>query len=90
MSVIDNDYKDILVNYLQKTNEIYVKTPPQIDTKQIYVINVAGQIIKSWNMTNLPLASELKIPVKNISEGTYIIKIETSTRSINKKIIIKY
>jgi len=90
LSVIDNDYKDILVNYLQKTNEIYVKTPPQIDTKQIYVINVAGQIIKSWNMTNLPLASELKIPVKNISEGTYIIKIETSTRSINKKIIIKY
>jgi len=90
LSVIDNDYKDILVNYLQKTNEIYIKTPPQIDTKQIYVINVAGQIIKSWNMTNLPLTSELKIPVKNISEGTYIIKIETSTRSINKKIIIKY
>jgi hypothetical protein len=90
LSAIDNEFKDIIVNYLQNTNEIYIKTPPSITVKQLYLINIAGQTVASWNATNLPMSDEIKIPVKNISESAYILKVETRTRTFHKKIIIKY
>ncbi|EPR70595.1 putative internalin [Winogradskyella psychrotolerans RS-3] len=90
LSTIKEEFKDIMVRYLHDTDEIYVKTPPSVAVKQLYLINVAGQTIASWNTTNLPMSDEIKIPVKHISEGTYIIKAETKTSTFNKKIIIKY
>ncbi|MGG5488407.1 HYR domain-containing protein, partial [Gaetbulibacter sp. PBL-D1] len=90
LSVIDTQLKDITVNYLHNSNELYIKTPSSINAKQIYMINIAGQVVKSWNMTNLPLSDELRIPVKNISEGNYVVKIETNTSSYSKKVIVKY
>ena len=90
LSTIDQDFKEIHVKYLQKTDEIYVKTPGSIEVRQVYLINMAGQAVNSWNMTNMNFGQEFKIPVKNISEGNYILKVETSTNSYNKKMIIKY
>jgi len=90
LSIIDTQLKDITVKYLHNSNELYIKTPSSINAKQIYMINIAGQVVKSWNMTNLPLSDELRIPVKNISEGNYIVKIETNTSSYSKKVIVKY
>jgi hypothetical protein len=90
LSVIDTQLKDITVKYLHNSNELYIKTPSSINAKQIYMINIAGQVVKSWNMTNLPLSDELRIPVKNISEGNYVVKIETNTSSYSKKVIVKY
>ncbi|MGC1631940.1 MAG: LamG-like jellyroll fold domain-containing protein, partial [Gelidibacter sp.] len=90
LSTIDQDFKEIQVKYLQKTDEIYVKTPASIEVRQVYLINMAGQAVKSWNMTNMNFGQEFKIPVKNISEGNYILKVETSTNSYNKKMVIKF
>jgi len=90
LSTIDDDFKDITVKYLQQTDEIYVKTPASIEVRQVYLINIAGQSVRSWNMTNMNFSQEFKIPVKDISEGNYIIKIETSTNSYNKKVIVKF
>ncbi|WP_458626247.1 immunoglobulin-like domain-containing protein [Winogradskyella sp. PC D3.3] len=90
LSTIKEEFKDIMVRYLHDTDEIYVKTPPSVEVKQLYLINVAGQTVASWNATNLPMSHEIKIPVKHISEGAYIIKAETKTSTFNKKIIIKY
>ncbi|MBF8150567.1 T9SS type A sorting domain-containing protein [Winogradskyella sp. F6397] len=90
LSTIEEEFKDITVRYLHDTDEIFVKTPPSVEVKQLYLINVAGQTIASWNATNLPMSNEIKIPVKHISEGTYILKAETNSSVFNKKIIIKY
>ena len=90
LSTIKEELKDITVRYLHDTNEIYVKTPSSVAVKQLYLINVAGQTVASWNATNLPMSNEIKIAVKHISEGTYILKAETDTSTFNKKIIIKY
>lgn len=90
LDIIDQDFKDISVKYLQKTDEIYVKTPASIEVRQVYLINIAGQAVRSWNMTNMNFAQEFKIPVKNISEGNYVLKVETNTNSYNKKVIIKF
>ncbi|MGB3607523.1 HYR domain-containing protein [Psychroserpens sp.] len=90
LSVIDNEIKDIQVDYLQTSSEIYVKTPNSINVKQIYLINITGQTVGSWNSTNQPMSHEIRIPVQNISEGNYILKVETNYSTYNKKIIIKY
>ena len=90
LSTIDETFKDITVNYLQKTDEIYVKTPESIYVKQVYLINTAGQTVKSWNVTNMNFGSEFKIPVKQISEGNYILSVQTNTQTYNKKVIVKY
>ncbi|WP_431135329.1 BspA family leucine-rich repeat surface protein [Psychroserpens mesophilus] len=90
LSTVDTDFKDIMVNYLQTTNEIYINTPSSIQVKQVYLINIAGQTVASWNAVNLPLSDTIRIPVKSISEGSYLIKIETNYTTFNKKVIIKY
>jgi len=32
--------------------------------------------------------NEIRIPVSNISEGNYILKVETNGSTVNKKVII--
>ena len=88
---IDTNYLDnITVNYLNNSDEIYIKVPSGIEIKQVYLVNMLGQSIRSWNRTNTPLSQETKIPIRNISEGNYIIKVQTSdNRTVNKKIVIK-
>ena len=90
LSTIEDEFEDIMVRYLHDSDEIYVKTPSSVQVKQLYLINVAGQTVASWNTTNLPMSNEIKIPVKHISQGTYILKAETDTSTFNKKIIVKY
>jgi hypothetical protein len=78
------------LSYLQSSKEIYIKTNNNVEVKQVYLTNILGQTIKSWNVTNTPYFShDMKLPVGNVSEGTYIVKVETSHGNINKKIIIQ-
>ena len=90
LSTLDAEFNDIQVDYLHNTDEIYIKTANSIQVKQIYLINITGQTVGSWNATNQPLSNEIRIPVQRISEGNYILKVETNYRTYNKKIIIKY
>lgn len=92
LDITDNELENSIVNYLNSTDEIYVQVPDAVAVKQVYLINIIGQTVRSWNITNMPNISnkEFRIPVENISGGTYIIKVETNTSTINKKIIITY
>ena len=87
---VEDELENTIVNYLNNSNEIYVHVPNDINVKQVYLINILGQTINSWNTTNTPniASKEFKIPVKNLSEGNYIIKVETETNTINKKVIV--
>ncbi|PWI31542.1 hypothetical protein DI383_02425 [Flavobacteriaceae bacterium LYZ1037] len=90
LNTVDEEFSNVIVNYLNATNEIYINVPNALEIKQVYLINMLGQTVKSWNKTNAPLSHECKIPVRKISEGTYIIKVRTSdNKLINKKIVVK-
>ena len=80
----------MIVNYLQNSKEIFIKIPSSTNIKQVYLTNMLGQTIKSWNKTITPsFPNEMRIPVrKHIAEGTYIINVQTTSGSINKKVII--
>ena len=90
LSTIEDELEDIMVNYLQTNNEIYINAPKSIQVKHVYLVNITGQTVASWDATKLPLSDEIRIPVKSISEGNYILKVETNYTTYNKKIIIKY
>ncbi len=86
----DEQFSNVVINYLTATSEIYINVPTSVDIKQVYLVNLLGQTVKSWNGTNAPLSHECRLPVNKISEGTYIIKVRTSDNAlINKKIVVK-
>jgi hypothetical protein len=91
LSAPDELFDNIIINYLQISKEIFIKIPNGTDVKQVYLTNMLGQTITSWNETNTPsFSNEMKIPIsRNIAEGTYIMNVQTSSGTINKKIIIK-
>jgi len=84
-----DDLAQSIINYLTSTDEIYAHIPDTEFVKQVYLINLLGQTVTSWSATDINFSNEFKIPVKNISGGTYIIIVETNVNFINKKIIIK-
>ncbi len=90
LDIIESDLSQIKVNYLDNTEEIHIKTPKYTTIKQVYLINTLGQTVKTWNATNAPLSYNCKIPVQRVSEGSYIIKVETENGTTTKKIIIQY
>ncbi|PNW28052.1 PKD-like domain-containing protein [Formosa algae] len=90
LDIVDNELSNISVNYLSKTDEVYIATPSHINIKQVYLINTLGQTVRVWNTTNATFSNTSKIPVKHVSEGNYIVKVETDKGSTTKKISIKY
>ncbi|MGY0392706.1 LamG-like jellyroll fold domain-containing protein [Bizionia sp. KMM 8389] len=90
LDVTTETYPDVIVNYLNDTNQIYINLPNSMHIKQVYLVNMLGQTVKSWNSTNAPLSQECRIPVRLISEGNYIIKVQTlDNHTITKKIVVK-
>ena len=77
------------INYLNKSNEIFIQVPNTVNVKHVYLINLLGQIENSWNALNSDFYNEIKIPVKNISNGVYIISVKTNTGIINKKVLVR-
>ncbi|MGJ5641414.1 LamG-like jellyroll fold domain-containing protein, partial [Formosa sp. S-31] len=90
LDVIEDELQDITINYLDNTDEIHIRTPSHISLKQVNLINTLGQTVKAWNATNAPLSNNCKIPVKNISEGNYIVTVKTENGSISKKVIVQF
>jgi hypothetical protein len=57
-----------------------------IETVSLY--NLLGQSIATWDVENQE-QQNIQIPVKNLSTGTYIVKMKTTKGDVSKKIIIK-
>ena len=89
LSVDDELLNQVIVNYLQNTKEIHIKTINGANVKQVYLTNMLGQTIKTWNISNTPsFSDDMKIPVSNVAEGSYIINVQTEIGATNKKIVI--
>jgi hypothetical protein len=47
-----------------------------------------GQFIVEWKLNESNQDQFVEIPVNDISQGTYILKINTSNGNVGKKVII--
>ncbi|MDG5492321.1 choice-of-anchor D domain-containing protein [Psychroserpens sp. SPM9] len=87
LSVEDTELKTLDVFYDNESESIVLLNPNFADVKSIELFNIIGQ-----NITTIENISELdysEYQVKNLSTGTYIIKINTLSGLLSKKVLVK-
>lgn len=79
---------DIKMMHLQKKNvfEINNKSLDR-SLQKVTLYNMNGQSIATWEIED-QLQQNIQLPIKNLSSGVYIARIQTSNGDFSKKIII--
>ena len=90
LSTNSNTIDSIRIYYLNDTEEIYINWVNTHNIKEVQLINLLGQSVKVWNEIEPINQREIRIPVENISDGSYIINVKSKDgKSSNKKVIIR-
>ncbi|MDI1255031.1 MAG: choice-of-anchor D domain-containing protein [Flavobacterium sp.] len=80
---------DLQVVFANNSNTLTIKNEGLItNVETVTLFNILGQSIQNWDVRN-EAQEMIQIPVKNISSGTYIVKLKTTTGMVTKKIVIK-
>lgn len=79
---------DIKVTNLQGKNAIEINNKSAITNLQkVILFNLNGQSIATWEIDNQS-QQNIQLPIKNLSSGIYIVRIQTTSGDISKKIIV--
>ena len=80
---------EIEIAHIQKTNTLVIKNNA-LETKveKVTLLNINGQVISNWKIVNQD-QQNIQIPIKTVSTGVYIAKLNTTTGELSKKLIIK-
>jgi len=79
----------VIINFTNSDNVINIKNNEMdITVESVSLFNMLGQSISAWDIEN-EKQDKIEIPVKNVSTGTYIVKVHTTKGDLSKKIIIK-
>ncbi|MBT8278977.1 MAG: HYR domain-containing protein [Bacteroidia bacterium] len=78
------------IHFLNETGEIQVALKTILDIEKVSLFNIIGQEIMVFEQEDFNYLSsgELRIPVTNISEGAYVIKVLSDSNVSTKKVII--
>jgi hypothetical protein len=89
LSISEENYSQIVINYLNASQELYVRLPEISEVKAIQLINLLGQEVQTWDVVqDFEYDGAIRIPVKDLSQGTYIIKVKTQQGIHSNKIIV--
>jgi len=83
----ENALNALKVYYSNESENIVLVNPNLTEIKNIELLNILGQSIMSINNIELQKISEYK--VKNLSSGTYVLKMHTVSGSVSKIILVK-
>jgi hypothetical protein len=86
LSVGNDKFKSLNAVYANDNDSIILINPALIEVKSMQLLNVIGQSITKIN--NISVSPYSEYEVKNLSSGTYIIKINTASGSVSKKVLI--
>lgn len=87
LSVEEQELQSIDVYYDNEVQSIVVFNPNFVEIKSIELYNILGQnIIDIENISELDYS---EYEVKNLSTGTYIIKMDTLSGLLSKKVMVK-
>ncbi|MES2544425.1 MAG: choice-of-anchor D domain-containing protein [Bacteroidota bacterium] len=88
LSVEDNTISQITITHTQNNNTLTIHNgllDTQVQKTVLY--SILGTAVKTWEVKNQD-QQDIIIPINNVATGTYIARVETTTGTINKKIII--
>lgn len=82
----ENVVNPLLIAFTNTNTSLNIRNNDSGTTvEKVYLFNVLGQLIAHWDVENKP---NIQIPLQNISQGTYMVKIKTSNRDVSTKILI--
>jgi trimeric autotransporter adhesin len=87
LGVDENEINTIDVFFNNDNESIVLLNPEFKDIKTIELFNILGQSIATFDDITPSANSEYK--TKNLSSGTYIIKVYTDNGSFSKKVLVE-
>ena len=87
LSVDDFEEMNTDVYYSNETNDIVINNPQNVEIDSVEIINMLGQVVIKYD--NIDSNSTIKLKTKNLSVGTYILKLKTEISEISKKVLVK-
>ena len=87
LGVDDLELNNIDVHYSNAIESIVLINPTNQNVKSIEMTNILGQTIKV--LQNISNENYKEYEVKNLSSGTYIIKMETEKGTVSKKVLVE-
>lgn len=88
LSTVENHVESIMVSYLNDSQSIYVKTPRSIHVETVSLLNMLGQTVRTWDVNTVNQDSAIRLPVKRIAEGHYIIQVVSTEGKTSKKVVV--
>ena len=76
------------ISYIASTKALHIKTSNVSEIEEMSLYSVLGKRVKFWSDLKLNSTGILKVPVANISQGTYILRLKTKRGFTNKRLII--
>lgn len=91
LDIEDYDTSSMVINYLSNSEEIYVRIPNK-EIKKVRLFSLIGQSVQEWDSIEDFYSEQnaYRLPVETVSEGTYIIQVETTESIHSRKVIISY
>ena len=88
LSVVTDQVDGIMVFYSSNYKTLIIHNSAADTTvNSVVLYNIAGQNISNWQVKDYD-QTNIQIPIKEISSGIYIVKVNTSKGESNKKIIV--
>jgi hypothetical protein len=82
----ENVFNPLLIHFTNNNNCLNIRNnDAETIVKKVYLYNLLGQLIAHWEVEN---KTNIQIPVRNVSQGTYMVKVKTSNRDVSTKIIV--
>ncbi len=87
LSIEENGQTDLEIYYANTTKDLVLLNPNSLEIKSIEIFNILGQSI--YTIKNVENTSYSEYKVKNLSVGTYIVKLKTVNGETSKKVLVK-
>ena len=85
----ENNSNAIQIAHIQNSSTLKITNNlTETSVEKVTLFNILGQSIADWKIENQD-QQDIRIPIKNISSGIYIVKIKTNKGETSKKLIIK-
>lgn len=89
LGTVDQELEEgIDIAFTSNNNILHIKNELLGTTvTDIVAFNILGQTLATWNVEN-EAQQNIQIPISNLSTGTYIVKVKTTSGDLSKKIIV--
>jgi len=87
LGINENELEEFDINYTNSIESIVLNNPTNKEINSLEMYNILGQIVFATSQISETSYAEFKI--KDLSVGTYIIKVKTPQGEISKKVLVK-